>query len=74
VYPVYENERRDKTLKVSEIVKLLKKNGCYKTKEGANHERWYSPITGKTFSIPRHYGKELMKKTEQSILTDAGLK
>lgn len=34
----------------------------------------YSPITGKTFSIPRHYGKELMKKTEQSILTDAGLK
>ncbi|MGP1588429.1 MAG: type II toxin-antitoxin system HicA family toxin [Oribacterium sp.] len=61
-------------MKVSEVVKLLKKNGCYKTKEGTNHERWYSPITGKTFSVPRHYSKELMKKTEQSILSDAGLK
>lgn len=61
-------------MKVSEIVKLLKKNGCYKVREGANHECWYSPITGKNFSIPRHYSKELVKKTEQSILNEAGLK
>ena len=30
--------------------------------------------TLQTFSVPRHYSKELMKKTEQSILSDAGLK
>lgn len=60
-------------MKVSEMVKLIKKIGCYKVKEGADHERWYSPVTGKKFSIPRHYSKELKTKTEHSIREDAGL-
>ena len=61
-------------MKVSEIVKLIKKIGCYKVKEGTNHERWYSPVTGKEFSVPRHYSKELKTTTEHSIRKDAGLK
>ncbi len=60
-------------MKVSELIKELKNAGCYKHLEGANHERWFSPKTGKFFSVPRHYSKELNKKTEMSIRKDAGL-
>ena len=60
-------------MKVSEIIKLLKKIGCFKIREGANHEMWHSPITGKDFPVPRHYSKELKTKTEQSIRKDSGL-
>jgi hypothetical protein len=36
-------------MKYSELKKLLKKNGCYLVREGANHEQWFSPKNGKTF-------------------------
>ena len=61
-------------MKTSEIVKELKKIGCYKVFEGANHERWYSPVTNLEFSVPRHYSKELHPKTAHSIKKQAGLK
>ena len=38
-------------MRTSELVKLLKKHGCYQVREGARHEIWYSPITGKEFQI-----------------------
>lgn len=60
-------------MKVSEIVKLIREIGCYKVREGAEHERWYSPVTGKKFSVPRHYSKELPTGTEHSIKKEAGL-
>ena len=31
------------TMRYSELKRLLRKNGCYKTSEGARHEEWYSP-------------------------------
>ena len=61
-------------MKVSELVREVKKIGCYKLEEGANHEKWFSPVTGKKFYIPRHYSKELKRKTEENIRKDAGLK
>ena len=61
-------------MRVSEIVKLLKKIGCYKVREGMNHEIWYSPVTGKRFPVSRHKKEELAKGTEESIKRDAGLK
>ena len=61
-------------MKVSEMKRLLRKLGCYKTAEGTNHEQWYSPITGKYFPIPRHDAQELKTKTEMSIRKDAGIK
>ncbi len=61
-------------MKVSELAKALKKSGCYKTGDGTNHERWYSPITNKSFYVPRHYSKELKTKTAESIKKQAGLK
>jgi len=61
-------------MKVSEMVKLIKKIGCYKVKEGTNHEIWYSPITGISFTIPRHYSQELKSGTENNIRKQSGLK
>lgn len=61
-------------MKVSEIVKLIKKIGCYKVREGTNHEIWFSPTTGKKFPVPRHRSEELPPGTENSIKKDSGLK
>ena len=60
-------------MKGSELVKNIKKAGCYKVREGANHEIWYSPITRKNFTVPRHYSHEVKAGTANSILKDAGV-
>lgn len=61
-------------MKVSEMIKKLKKIGCYILSHGKEHDEWYSPVTGKTFRVPRHPSKELPNGTENSIKKDAGLK
>nr|DAN67530.1 MAG TPA: hypothetical protein [Caudoviricetes sp.]DAT50959.1 MAG TPA: hypothetical protein [Caudoviricetes sp.] len=55
------------------MVRLLKKNGCSFVEHGGRHDEWFSPITGKTFPVPRH-NKEVPKGTALSILKDAGIK
>lgn len=65
---------RGEIMRYGEIKRMLKKNGCYKVSEGKEHERWFSPITGKKFSVSRHNGEEAKTGTYQSILRDAGLK
>ena len=42
------------TMKTQELLKLLKKNGCYILRSGSRHDIWYSKISGKQFSVPRH--------------------
>ena len=61
-------------MKVSELKKLLRKGGCQHVGEYEGHERWYSPLTGKSFPIPRHNSKEVATGTVNRILKDAGLK
>lgn len=61
-------------MKVSELLKLLKKAGCVLTDHGSEHDEWYSPLTGKYFRVPRHPSKELKTGTAASIMKDAGLK
>ena len=61
-------------MKVSELIKLLKKSKCYLTEHGKEHDEWYSPITDKKFRIPRHQSKEIATGTANRILKDAGLK
>lgn len=61
-------------MKTSELTKLLKKNHCYLTEHGKEHDRWYSETTGKTFMVPRHCGKEIPTGTASRILKDAGIK
>ncbi len=60
-------------MKTAELLKLLKKNGIYKVREGGRHEIYFSPLTGKEFPVGRH-AKEIPTGTLQSILKDAGLK
>lgn len=61
-------------MKVSELIKLLKKNDCFLLEHGASHDIWYSNMTGRKFTVPRHRSKELPTKTAETILKTAGIK
>lgn len=56
------------------MAKLMQKAGCYKVREGGNHEIWYSPVTNREFPFPRHYNQELGTGIENKIRKDSGLK
>lgn len=60
-------------MKYSELEKLLKKTGCSIYKEGGNHTKWISPITGKIFPVSRHKTEDVPAGTLKSIKRDAGL-
>lgn len=59
-------------MKTSELIKILKKNGCYLLRNGKKHDIWYSPKTKKQFSVPRHLSQDIPKGTYNSIKKDAG--
>lgn len=59
-------------MKTSELVKKLKINNCSLLRHGKNHDIWFSPITNKQFSVPRHKG-EIKTGTANNILKDAGI-
>lgn len=61
-------------MKISELIKILKKNGCVFLQNGGRHDMWYSPITNKKLAIPRHGAKEIKKGTAEGILKEAGIK
>ena len=54
-------------MKKSELVRLLKKAGCYLEKSGGKHDKWVNPKTGESDWIPRH-SKEVSKGTAESVL------
>lgn len=60
-------------MKVSELIKLLRRNRCRLVEHGREHDKWHSDITGKDFRVPRHKAKELPKGTLKAILKDAGI-
>lgn len=62
------------TMKVSELLKILKKDGWYLEREGKKHSIYVHLIKEGLLIIPRHPSSELKKGTEQSILKKAGLK
>lgn len=61
-------------MKYSELKRELVKLGCKLIREGTNHEMWYSPITGRKFTVPRHNQQEVPTGTLKSIRKDAGSK
>lgn len=61
-------------MKVSELVRLLRRNKCYLVEHGREHDKWHSDVTGKDFRVPRYMAKELPTGTTNSILKDAGLR
>lgn len=60
-------------MKTSELEKLLKKNHSSLVRYGSRHNVWYSELTGKQFTVPRHKG-EIPTGTVNNILKDAGIK
>lgn len=60
-------------MKRSELLKILKKNGCYFYENGSNHEKWKNAL-GKQFTVPRHSGKDLPKYLAKDIIKQAGIK
>ena len=62
-------------MKVSEFKRnVLKKNGCRKDKDGANHEIWINPKNGKKAPVSRHQSEDLPTGTMNAILKQLGLK
>lgn len=61
-------------MKTQELIKLLKKNGCYFVEHGREHDKWHSDLSGKDIRLPRHGSKEIPTGTVNRILKDAGLK
>lgn len=43
--------------KVSELLKLLKKDGWYLFRNGSNHDLYRHPAKDNQLTIPRHPGK-----------------
>lgn len=59
-------------MKLSELLKLFGKHKITLQAHGKRHDIYYSPITGKSFPVPRH-AKEIADGTLKSIKKDAGL-
>lgn len=60
-------------MKRSELVKILKKHGCKFMEHGGNHDRFYSPVTEKSFPFWRH-AKDIPPGTVRAIFKQAGIK
>lgn len=60
-------------MRTSELIKLLRDNGCYLSRNGTRHDIWYSPKTGKKFEVARH-AAEVPMGTVHKIMKEAGLK
>ena len=60
-------------MKTTEMKRRLREAGCYIISEDGKHEKWYSPITGETFPVPRHKTQEIPPGTLKSIRKAAGL-
>ena len=56
-----------------ELKREFAKAGCYKVKEGTNHEKWHSPITDEDFQMGRHNKEEVAKGTESALRKKAGV-
>lgn len=60
-------------MKYSELKRLLRSNGCQVLRQGANHEIWFSPITGRRFQVSRHNTEDARRKTLGNILKQSGI-
>ncbi|GHU91258.1 hypothetical protein FACS1894202_12400 [Clostridia bacterium] len=61
-------------MKVSELVRLVKKRGCKLVRHGSRHDIWINPLTGGKTEIPRHQSEEVPSGMANGILKDLGLK
>ncbi len=60
-------------MKDSELIRLLGSYCVTLKRSGHSHDLYYSPITGKTFPVPRHPSQEVRTGTLEAILRQAGI-
>lgn len=60
-------------MKIKELERKLKVQGCYFMKHGKRHDLWFSPITNSVFPIPRHGAKEVPDGTLDDIIKQSGI-
>lgn len=60
-------------MKYSELIQLIKKNGCIVYREGKNHTIYINPKTNKKFPVSHHKTQDVPTGTLKSIKKDAGL-
>ncbi|MGL5114703.1 MAG: type II toxin-antitoxin system HicA family toxin [Beijerinckiaceae bacterium] len=58
------------SLTTKELDRLLRQHGCLLKADGGKHEKWWSPITNRTFAVPRTLKTE---GTLRGVLRDAGI-
>ena len=58
-------------MKRNDLLKLLRRTGCFLKREGANHSLWMSSINGNIEAIPRHneISEMLAKKIIKNLTT-----
>jgi len=61
-------------MKVSELVKILTKDGWYLYKNGKRYNLYRHSSKNGQIPIPRHQSQEIARGTAESILKQAGLK
>lgn len=60
-------------MKYSELYQLLRRGHCIIEREGAGHTIWFSPATGRKFTVPWHRNENITEGTLHLILKTAGL-
>jgi mRNA interferase HicA len=52
-------------VKLNDLERHLKSQGCYLERQGGNHTLWKNPATGKVSPVPRH--REIKEVIVKSI-------
>jgi predicted RNA binding protein YcfA (HicA-like mRNA interferase family) len=60
-------------MKVREIIRLIEADGWYRIKSKGGHRQYKHPVKCGRVTVPGQLNDELAKKTEKSILRQAGL-
>jgi len=58
-------------MKRSELLELLRNQGCVFVREGSRHSWWLNPVQNKRSSVPRH--TEISDQLAKKICRDLGV-
>ncbi len=58
-------------MKRGDLLRHLRRHGCYLKREGGSHSLWCNPTTGAVEAVPRH--TEVANKLAQKICRNLGV-
>ncbi|HLC15855.1 MAG TPA: type II toxin-antitoxin system HicA family toxin [Thermodesulfovibrionia bacterium] len=59
-------------MKRNDLIKHLRRNGCFLKREGSSHSLWCNPLTGHCETVPRH--TEIPDKLARKICKTSSIK